>query len=65
MPIDNPQHKRYAIIDVETTGLKAGQERITEIAVLIHDGGAQVLDTFSSLVNPEKKFLTASLKSRV
>ncbi len=38
MPIDNPQHKRYAIIDVETTGLKAGQERITEIAVLIHDG---------------------------
>ena len=53
MQTANPQQKRYAIIDVETTGLKAGQEKITEIAVVIHDG-KQVLDTFSSLVNPEK-----------
>ncbi|MDA3942680.1 MAG: exonuclease domain-containing protein [Bacteroidetes bacterium] len=50
----NQQEKRYAIVDVETTGLKAGQEKITEIAVVLHDGNA-VLDTFSTLINPEKK----------
>ena len=44
---------RYAIIDVETTGGQAARERITEIAVVLHDG-VQILDTFSSLVNPER-----------
>ncbi len=46
--------KRYVIIDVETTGLKAGHEKITEIAAVLHDG-YQIIDSFSSLVNPEKK----------
>lgn len=44
---------KYAIIDVETTGGTARYERITEIAVVLHDG-TQVVDTFSSLVNPER-----------
>ncbi len=44
--------KRYAIIDVETTGGKASRDRITEIAIVLHDG-RQVLDRWSSLVNPE------------
>jgi DNA polymerase III subunit epsilon len=46
--------KQYAIIDIETTGLKAGQERITEIAILIHDGQS-VIEEFSTLINPEIK----------
>jgi len=45
--------KKYAIIDIETTGGTARHERITEIAIVLHDG-SQVLDTFSSLVNPER-----------
>jgi DNA polymerase-3 subunit epsilon len=45
--------KKYAIIDVETTGGVARYERITEIAIVVHDGN-QVIDTFSSLVNPEQ-----------
>lgn len=44
--------KRYAIIDIETTGGKASRHRITEIAIVLHDG-TQVLDTWQSLINPE------------
>ena len=43
----------YSIIDVETTGGNAWTDRITEIAVYIHDGN-KVVREFSSLVNPER-----------
>ena len=42
----------YAIIDIETTGLNARKDRITEIAIFIHDG-EKVVEKFESLVNPE------------
>ncbi len=45
---------KYAIIDIETTGLSPKNEKITEIAVFLHNGH-QVVDFFSTLVNPEKK----------
>ncbi len=41
----------YAIIDVETTGALPTGERITEIAVYLHDG-QHIVDRFESLVNP-------------
>lgn len=41
----------YAIIDIETTGGSTQHEKITEIAVFIHDG-FQIVEQFSSLVNP-------------
>jgi DNA polymerase-3 subunit epsilon len=44
----------FAIVDVETTGLSAGNEKITEIAILQHDG-KKITSEFHSLVNPEKK----------
>jgi DNA polymerase-3 subunit epsilon len=44
----------YAIIDIETTGGNASRERITEIAIFIHDG-IQVVNEYSTLVNPECK----------
>jgi DNA polymerase-3 subunit epsilon len=43
----------YTIIDVETTGGVAKFERITEIAIVLHDGD-KVLNTFSTLLNPER-----------
>lgn len=43
----------YAIIDVETTGGTARWERITEIAIVLHDG-EKVVDTFSTLLNPDR-----------
>jgi len=42
----------FAIIDIETTGQSALKGKITEIAIFIHDG-AEIVDSFSSLVNPE------------
>jgi DNA polymerase III subunit epsilon len=44
----------YAIIDIETTGGNAGRERITEIAIYIHDG-TRVVDEYSTLINPERR----------
>ncbi len=49
----SPSHIVYAIIDVETTGGVARYERITEIAIVLHDG-EKVTDTFSTLINPER-----------
>jgi len=42
----------YAIIDVETTGTAASFGKITEIAIILHNGIA-VTDTFTTLINPE------------
>lgn len=42
----------YAVIDIETTGGNAARERITEIAIFVHDG-KQIVREFQSLVNPE------------
>ena len=44
----------YTILDIETTGGKYNEEGITEIAIHKFDGN-EVVDTFISLVNPEKK----------
>jgi DNA polymerase-3 subunit epsilon len=42
----------YAVVDIETTGSYTGADRITEIAILIHNG-KKVIDRFQSLINPE------------
>ncbi len=43
----------YAILDIETTGGSARFEKITEIAIYIHDG-QKVVKEYSTLINPEK-----------
>ena len=43
----------YAIIDTETTGGSARFEKITEIAIYLHDGN-QITGEFVTLVNPER-----------
>ena len=45
--------KTYAIIDIETTGGAANREKITEIAIVVHDG-EKILDTYETLINPER-----------
>ncbi len=45
--------KIYAIIDIETTGGRANRDKITEVAIILHDG-LRVLDTYETLINPER-----------
>ena len=43
----------YAIIDIETTGGSARLEKITEIAIYLHDG-EKITGEYATLVNPER-----------
>ncbi len=43
----------YTIIDIETTGGSHKTDRITEIAIITHDG-KKVVNEYSTLVNPER-----------
>jgi DNA polymerase III subunit epsilon len=43
----------YAIIDIETTGGSSRLEKITEIAIYLHDGG-KMTGEYATLVNPER-----------
>ena len=44
--------RRYAVVDIETTGNGYKGQKITEISIFIFDG-EKVLDEFTTLVNPE------------
>ncbi len=44
--------KIYAVVDIETTGGRSNRDKITEIAVVRHDG-EKILDTYQTLINPE------------
>jgi DNA polymerase-3 subunit epsilon len=46
--------QEYAIVDIETTGGNASGSRITEIAIIIHDGTG-ITDRWETLVNPQKE----------
>lgn len=53
-PADFLGNTTFTVLDVETTGLNAGSgHRICEIALLRYRGG-KVLDTFESLINPQR-----------
>ncbi len=43
---------KFAIVDIETTGGNSIRNKITEVAIYIHDG-EKIIDEFISLVNPE------------
>lgn len=46
------QARRYAIVDIETTGGRPQRDRITEVGIVLHNGKA-ILDTYETLLNPE------------
>ena len=43
----------FAIVDIETTGGRVTDEKITEIAIYVHNG-EKVVEEFSTLINPER-----------
>jgi DNA polymerase-3 subunit epsilon len=47
------KERRYAIVDIETTGGLVKRDKITEIAIVLHDG-EKVIDQYQTLINPER-----------
>jgi DNA polymerase III epsilon subunit-like protein len=45
--------RKYAIIDIETTGGLVKRDKITEIAIVLHDG-EDILDQYQTLINPDR-----------
>jgi DNA polymerase-3 subunit epsilon len=43
----------FAVIDLETTGGSANRDKITEIAIVVHDGVRRIRE-YSTLINPER-----------
>lgn len=48
-----PGRQRFAVLDVETTGLSADQHRIVEIAVVTTDPWGRILEEWSTRINPQ------------
>lgn len=44
--------KLYAIVDIETTGTGTTRDKITEIAIVHHDG-SKITGSYSTLINPQ------------
>ena len=42
-----------AVVDVETTGLKAAQERIIEIGI-VHMRAGEIIESWGQLIDPER-----------
>ena len=47
------KEKLYAIVDIETTGGLVKRDKITEIAIVLHNGH-EVIDQYQTLINPER-----------
>ncbi len=58
---DTPLSQPYVVLDIETTGLKMGRDRIIELAAVKIENG-KVLDEFSTFVDPEMRIPPDSIK---
>jgi DNA polymerase-3 subunit epsilon len=48
---------RFAVVDVETSGLSFDRHRVLQVAVVTIDGAGSVVDRWSSLVRPHNRWL--------
>ena len=54
---------RLAVVDVETTGIRANEDRIIEVAVVTVDGSGVEHGRWSTLIRPDDRPLTGRLQS--
>jgi DNA polymerase-3 subunit epsilon len=48
---------RYAVVDVETSGLRADRHRVLQVGVVVVDAHGAVLQRWSSLLRPRRRWL--------
>ncbi|MEO6124057.1 MAG: exonuclease domain-containing protein [Ilumatobacteraceae bacterium] len=48
---------RFAVVDVETSGLSPTRHRVLQVAVVVADGSGNVLDSWVSLVRPRWRWM--------
>jgi len=48
---------RFAVVDVETSGLSTKRNRVLQVAVVTVDGDGNVIDRWSSLIRPRNRWL--------
>ena len=48
---------RFAVVDVETSGLDPHRHRLLQVGVVLLDGNGTVIDRWSSLVRPRSRWL--------
>jgi DNA polymerase III epsilon subunit family exonuclease len=46
---------RFAVVDVETSGLSAQRHRVLQVGVVVVDGTGRVVDRWASLVRPRRR----------
>ncbi len=51
-----PGQARYAVVDVETSGLRPKRHRVLQVGVVVVDGNGAVLQRWSSLVRPTRRW---------
>lgn len=49
---------RFAVVDVETSGLSARRHQVLQVAVVVVDAAGEVVDSFESLVRPRYGLLS-------
>lgn len=52
--VDDPA-VRFAVVDVETSGLAVGRHRVLQVGVVVVDGAGTVVDRWASLVRPRRR----------
>lgn len=53
--LDDPT-VRFAVVDVETSGLSIRRDRVLQVGVVVVDGTGEVVDRWASLVRPRRRW---------
>lgn len=56
VPLSDDHSVRFAVVDVETSGLQPQRHRLLQVGVVVTDGAGTVLDRWASLVRPTRRW---------
>ncbi len=56
VPLSDDHSVRFAVVDVETSGLRPTRHRLLQVGVVVTDGAGTVVDRWASLVRPTRRW---------